>query len=63
METNPKHVKKCEEFVDNPQVKRKKPSMPTSELILPLTSFMYFGMVDFGTIIPTSLMTAHVKGH
>ena len=23
---------------------------------------MLFGMVDFGTIVPTSLMTTHVKG-
>ena len=29
----------------------------------PLTPLMYIGMVGFGTIEPTSLMTAHVKGH
>ena len=33
------------------------------ELIVPLTSLMYFGMIDFGRIALSSLMTAQVKGH
>ena len=40
--------------------KSNKDDMATNILILPLTSFW---MIDFGTIVPTSLMTVHVKGH
>ena len=31
--------------------------------ILPLTPLVQLGMVDFGTVVPTSLVTAHVKRH
>ena len=36
---------------------------PKVKLIQLLTSLIKFGMVDFGTIVPTSFMTAHVRGH
>ena len=34
-----------------------------AKLSLTLTSLMQFGTVEFGTIVPTSLMSAHFKGH
>ena len=46
-------------FINKPKMGMPRPNQKP-ELILPLTSF---GMIDFGTIVPTSPMTVHVKGH
>jgi hypothetical protein len=37
-----------------------KDDMATNVLILPLISFR---IIDLGTIVPTLLMTVHIKGH